>query len=605
MHSQVSAILLFISVLFLIYMMLTLNRSKSKKLLVKLFSAIFILMLLWDISLIVQYVAVYFLKAELSPIYFDYITYIGIIFLPVFLYLSAKAFSNSKFRVKNYHKLLFMIPILSAIVLWTNDLHHLFYTNYSLYLSESTYGPYFYIHTVYTYTLIIISLVILLKNSIKQSNKISSQSILFLLAIAIPVLVNVVGMLGLVELSIYTTPITFSISVALLFIAIFKFNFLNLNTIALQVIVNTISDSYLVIDNDNIITNCNKSFLKTFNIEKENLVNKDIFELNVYSKTTLNDLQVAFELIKLKKSKITIDKHFEEMDKYFSIDISPILKNDSYLGTLVFLRDVTEKEHDKLKIKANQDLLIEQERLASLGQMIGGIAHNLKTPIFSIAGGLEGLSDLIKEYDESIEDPSVTNKDMHDIAKDMNEWIVKLKEHISYMSEVITTVKGQAVTMSEEQNVVFPISELFQHVTILMQHELKEKLAVLNVQNNIPDDITIDGNINSLVQVINNLISNSIEAYENYNKEKVIDLSADYDNENDIIILSVKDYGPGLPDSVKDKLFKEMVTTKGKDGTGLGLFMSYSNIKAHFSGNLTFTTKPNNGTTFYISIPRK
>ena len=72
--------------------------------------------------------------------------------------------------------------------------------------------------------------------------------------------------------------------------------------------------------------------------------------------------------------------------------------------------------------------------------------------------------------------------------------------------------------------------------------------------------------------------------------------------ENNIII-SIKDYGPGIPEHVKDKLFKEMITTKGKDGTGLGLFMSYSNIKAHFKGDLTFETEKNKGTTFFIKIP--
>ena len=60
----------------------------------------------------------------------------------------------------------------------------------------------------------------------------------------------------------------------------------------------------------------------------------------------------------------------------------------------------------------------------------------------------------------------------------------------------------------------------------------------------------------------------------------------------------------GLPDKVTDKLFKEMVTTKGKNGTGLGLFMSYSNIKAHFSGNLRYETKRGKGTIFYIEIPK-
>lgn len=201
--------------------------------------------------------------------------------------------------------------------------------------------------------------------------------------------------------------------------------------------------------------------------------------------------------------------------------------------------------------------------------MIGGIAHNLKTPIFSISGGLEGLSDLIKEYDESIDDPEVTNEDMHDIAKDMNVWISKLKEHISYMSEVITTVKGQAVTMSEEQNILFPISELFQHISILMQHELKEKLATLNIKNDVPNNIKINGNINSLVQVVDNLISNAIEAYSNTEKEKIINLSASFDKNNHTVIISVQDFGSGLPENVQNKLFKEMITTKGKDGTGL------------------------------------
>ncbi len=192
---------------------------------------------------------------------------------------------------------------------------------------------------------------------------------------------------------------------------------------------------------------------------------------------------------------------------------------------------------------------------------------------------------------------------MHDIAKDMNDWIIKLKGHISYMSDVITTVKGQAVNMSEAQNELFPISELFQHIQILMQHEIKQKLAVLNINNNVPDNIQIEGNITSLVQVINNLISNAIEAYSSNTNEKLVELSAEYNKKEKSIIISVKDYGPGLPENVQKKLFKEMITTKGKDGTGLGLFMSYSNIKAHFGGTIKYETKKNEGTRFDIIIP--
>ena len=252
------------------------------------------------------------------------------------------------------------------------------------------------------------------------------------------------------------------------------------------------------------------------------------------------------------------------------------------------------------QIHNNQNLLMERERLASLGQLIGGIAHNLKTPIMSISGASEGLNDLIKEYDESIGDPEVTNEDHHAIAKDMSEWVAKIKSYSEYMSDVITAVKGQAVTLSENNNISFDIDELIKRVNILMKHELKNALVDLNIQINVDKNTILHGDITSLVQVINNMISNSIQAY-NGEPNKTIDLIVDKDDNN--LVISVRDYGSGLPKSVQDKLFKEMITTKGKNGTGLGLFMSYSTIRAHFNGDITFETEENRGTTFHIIIP--
>ena len=157
--------------------------------------------------------------------------------------------------------------------------------------------------------------------------------------------------------------------------------------------------------------------------------------------------------------------------------------------------------------------------------------------------------------------------------------------------------------MSESQNAKFTVKELFDHVVILMQHELKEKLTTLNISNNVPYNSSIYGNINSLVQVINNLISNAIEAYLDTDRDRIINLSANYNESDKNIIISIEDFGPGLPEKVQEKVFKEMITTKGKYGTGLGLFMSYSNIKAHFKGELSFKTEKDKGTTFIISIP--
>ena len=168
------------------------------------------------------------------------------------------------------------------------------------------------------------------------------------------------------------------------------------------------------------------------------------------------------------------------------------------------------------------------------------------------------------------------------------------------MSDVITAVKGQAVVMSEQDTFNFTVEELVKRVDILMRHELKNSLINLKTSINTDKNIEIQGNVNSLVQVINNMISNSIQAY-NGKTNKDIEFTISKDNSN--IVFSIKDYAGGLPKEVENKIFKEMVTTKGKNGTGLGLFMSYSNIRAHFNGNITVNSESGVGTEFKIYLP--
>lgn len=278
------------------------------------------------------------------------------------------------------------------------------------------------------------------------------------------------------------------------------------------------------------------------------------------------------------------------------------ITSDDIVGELVDsfnkIQELTKENIDQ--IHNNQDMLMERERLASLGQMVGGIAHNLKTPIMSIAGAAEGLKDLVNEYDASIGNPVVNDDDFHEIARDMREWLDKIKSYTEYMSDVITAVKGQTVTLANDSEITFTIGELFKRVNILMRHELKNKVIYLNTSMQIDENTSIKGNINSLVQVINNMIDNSIHAY-NGKPEQSIDLIAQKNESN--IIISVKDYGEGINSSVKKKLFKEMITTKGKNGTGLGLYMSYSTIKANFNGDITVDSEKGRGTIFNIIIP--
>lgn len=541
---------------------------------------------------------------NINPFIFEKFIYIGTCFFPVCFLLTSSIFINTKLVLTTKHKLLFVIPLISLLILWTNDYHHLFYKFYSIDLEQAVFGPYFYIHTLYSYSCILIAIFRLILYSIKNSGFFSKQSLLICTGSGICLAMNILSTLGILNSSIYTTPIAFTVAILFIALAIFKFDFLKVTPIALQRVVDRMSDGYIIVNDENIVTDFNQTFLDLFSLKTSELRNININDLITKLSSDSEERHTFLDAINKTKSNdktIKIERYFSQLNKYFNIEINSIKNKNTYLVTLILFKDITQHTMDIKTIKDNQDMLIEKERLASLGQMIGGIAHNLKTPIMSIAGAAEGLSDLIKEYDSSIEDPEVTVQDHHEIASDMNVWIEKIRTHLSYMSDVITAIKGQAVNFADQTSTSFTVKELMNYVDILMKHELKNALINLKAQADIDSSTEVKGNINSLVQVINNIISNAIQAYQSRGEtNKDIDFRIYKEGSN--IIFKIQDYAGGLPQNVQEKLFKEMITTKGKNGTGLGLFMSYSNIKAHFSGNLRYETS-SEGTSFFIEIP--
>ena len=587
------------TLLLLILLAINLNYKKKKQI-NKAFIFVIICLLICCVG---QLASLLFADSfNISPIYFDYFVYIGTCFLPVAFWFFSIVFAKTKIQLKNYHLLLFVIPILSLVILWTNDFHHLFYVTYSQDTSGTVFGPYFYVHSIYTFALFFFALMSLIKYSIRNSGFFSKQSILIIIGSLLPIIINILGILG-IPMSIYLTPMSFTVTVLLFTFAILKFRFLSITPIALQRIVDRISDGYIVLNEDNIITDFNKPFLDIFNFSEDFVRNNNVF--SVITNKYINDKDLVIIKDCILNSRTSMDTSRTEIclvneEKYFNIEINSIMNEKDFLGTLILFKDTTQHMLDMETIQNNQQMLMERERLASLGQLIGGIAHNLKTPIMSIAGASEGLTDLIKEYDSSIGDSDVTLEDHHAIAKDMVEWIEKIKTHTEYMSDVITAVKGQAVTLSEEQSVSFDVDELVKRVNILMRHEIKNALVNFNVLVKTRNNLILHGNIVSLVQVINNMISNSIQAY---NGEPGKDINLVISKKRNNLIISIQDFAGGLPKEVQDKLFKEMITTKGKNGTGLGLFMSYSTIRAHFNGNISFETKAGKGTTFNISLP--
>ena len=595
-------LLLIFSTILIILLLMYQHKKKSVQQLRRLFTFSLICVLIICVGVLVQ--SIFSTCFDINPIYFENFIYIGSCFLPVALFFTALSFKNTIIKFKKIYLLLFIVPITTLIVLFTNNLHHAFYVHYSENLNEMVYGWYLNVHIIYTYGLMLLSVIIIIKSSFKISGFFSKQSLLIILGISVPLITNILGTLKIIPMTVYITPISFAFTMLCFTFAIFKFNFLGVAPIALQTIVNRISDSYLVLDESFLITDFNATFLKTFGLTASEIRGQNVINfLKTHKKyeMNVNKLQNALDTVKKSTETIVFEQHFKNLNKYFTIEINSIFNKEVSLGILILFKDITQHKLDMKALKDNQDILVERERLASLGQLIGGIAHNLKSPIMSISGATEGLTDLIKEYEESIVDKDVTVEDHLAIASDMKDWISKIKSYLEYMSDIITAVKGQAVALSENTVDSFTVDELTKRVDILMKHELKKALITLNVKLEVDKSLVLHGNINGLVQVVNNMISNAIQAY-NGKPNQDIDLIITQEKNN--VIVSIKDYAGGLPEEVQEKLFKEMITTKGKDGTGIGLFMSYSNIRAHFNGDITYSTEKGKGTIFNIILPQ-
>jgi|LSQX01.3.fsa_nt_gb signal transduction histidine kinase len=290
-------------------------------------------------------------------------------------------------------------------------------------------------------------------------------------------------------------------------------------------------------------------------------------------------------------------------DEYVDLDkMLPVTSNDEIGDLVIAFNKIQRREKEHIEeMKEQHEIIAQQERLASLGQLIGGIAHNMRTPIMSIAGAIIGLKDLVAEYEKSVGDKKVTKKDHEEIANEMMTWLDKMEPYCAYMSDILTAVKEQTTQHEESELLDFSVEDLIKRVKILMTNELSRYSCALDERYNVDMTTRITGDISILVQVINNLITNAVQAYRGSGQKVLFGVK----QKDNTVIFFVQDNGMGIRKDVQDRLFKEMVTTKGKEGTGLGLFISYSNIKARFKGDMWFKTEKGKGTTFYISIPVK
>jgi signal transduction histidine kinase len=593
----------------LIFIGWSLKNERKRPLLHKLYLALMLAYVSWVIPLMcMRLVApsntsmMFFLDCMTAPG--------GSLCSPIYLCI-AVSFVEGHERMQKWMKGLFVLPLISILVTWTNPLHHLQYVKFSVVRSEIVFGPYVLISGAINYCILIAAVVYMIRFVLKNKSALYwKQCILFTLSGLCPLAMSAYATFSGKEVPITATPLSFMVTLILNGIAIYMLHMLDITPIATKHILDAISDGYLVLSDSGLVLSYNKSFealiANEYGIVENRHLSDCVKREDGSQKTVVYNMLTAIESSRQDGTLISYEQAiiFERDGKikknYFVVDVSPLEVNGQISGFAVLFKDITQLRESMQKLQDSQQRMMEQERLAFLGQMIGGLAHNLKTPIMSISGCIVAAENLVEECEESLEDPQVTEEDFREIYGEIRDWFSKVKESTAYMSDIITAIKGQAANISTDEKSTFTIEEMLKRSMLLMRHELLNSGCRIKINVDQSKEISLQGDINNLIQVLDNLLSNAIFAQKQVGGGE-IEIEINHDAEK--LHIAVKDGGPGLSPSVKEKLFKTMVTSKGAMGTGLGLYISNAVIRGKFNGNMWVQDRIGGGCIFGISIP--
>lgn len=271
-----------------------------------------------------------------------------------------------------------------------------------------------------------------------------------------------------------------------------------------------------------------------------------------------------------------------------------------------------------VSMKKAQQKLIESEKMASLGQLTAGVAHEINNPINFVSANITPLKRGLDEVKELIKNYQLLNKENFDTQ--LAE-IKRIEEEIDYsyleneLSEIIESIQVGAKRTSDIVKSLKHFAradqdrKTFANVNECITTTLKivnNKLGEIQLHEDLAQLPEINCYPGKLNQILMNLIVNAIDAIDAQlykESEGFLEISSRQDG--DEIVIKVKDNGTGIPKEAQKKIFDPFYTSKevGK-GTGLGLSIVYSFVKLH-NGSITFKTKIGKGTTFILKLPIK
>ncbi|MFI5154486.1 MAG: sensor histidine kinase [Chitinophagales bacterium] len=263
-------------------------------------------------------------------------------------------------------------------------------------------------------------------------------------------------------------------------------------------------------------------------------------------------------------------------------------------------------------LKSAQEQLIQAEKMASLGQLTAGIAHEINNPINFVSANTQPLKDDIAEIIEvlhqyeKVVDQKNLGKEFEEVEKlkkssRLSEAIQEVKKLLSGMEEgarrTAEIVRGLRNFSRLDQNVFNKVNlnDSLESTLTLLHNSYKNRIEIVKDYADIPEVDCFPGQMN---QVLMNILSNAIQAIPGQGK-----IVVKTQNLSGLVRISVKDNGMGMPEEVRKKIFDPFFTTKeiGK-GTGLGLYISYGIIEKH-NGKIEVFSSVGEGSEFVITLP--
>ncbi|WP_254795645.1 sensor histidine kinase [Arsukibacterium indicum] len=314
-----------------------------------------------------------------------------------------------------------------------------------------------------------------------------------------------------------------------------------------------------------------------------------IEEFTVFGKA-LNTMldKIERQIIKQQQTETEIRELYQGMEQKVN-ERTEALKssNQELLNTLATLHQY-------------QNQIVETEKMASLGQMVAGVAHEVNTPIGLGVTASTLLQDKLTGIERAFNDKKLTSSQLGRFLNESKENLGIIYRNLERAASLISSFKQVAVDQSNDSQRSFNMSQLINEVLLSLRPNLKKTRHQLLVE--CPPDLIIESKPGPINQILINLIMNSlIHAFDNIEQGE-IDISVSISGTR--CQLCYSDNGSGVPENIKKRIFDPFVTTKrGEGGSGLGLHLVYNLVTQALNGKISFESTLGFGVKVLIDFP--